>query len=78
MPRIIIISNRLPVTAEKGKSKLIYHPSVGGLATGMSPLQKEYECLWVGCPGIAREQHNAKEKESLVKELKKTGNYPVF
>ncbi len=78
MPRIIIISNRLPVTAEKGKSKLIYHPSVGGLATGMSPLQKEYECLWVGWPGIAREQLNAKEKESLVKELKKTGNYPVF
>ena len=78
MPRIIIISNRLPVTVEKGKSKLIYHPSVGGLATGMSPLQKEYECLWVGWPGIAREQLNAKEKESLVKELKKTGNYPVF
>lgn len=78
MARIIIISNRLPVTVEKYKDKLAYRPSVGGLATGMSSLQKDYECLWVGWPGIDRDQLNSKERVNLVKELGKMGNYPVF
>ena len=78
MARIIIISNRLPVTVEKYKDKLAYRPSVGGLATGMSSLQKDYECLWVGWPGIDRDQLNSKERANLIKELGKMGNYPVF
>jgi len=56
MARIIIVSNRLPVTAKKQKDKLSYQQSVGGLATGMSSFHENYECLWVGWPGIAKDE----------------------
>jgi len=78
MSRIIVVSNRLPVTVKKEKDKLSYHQSVGGLATGMSSFQKDYQCLWVGWPGLAREQINGDEKEELVRKLDQSGNYPVF
>ena len=78
MSRIIIVSNRLPVTVKKAKNKLNYQQSVGGLATGMSSFQKEYQCLWVGWPGLARDQINADEKEELIKKMDEMGNYPVF
>ena len=71
MPRIIIISNRLPVTAEKGKREADLPSQCRRAGNWYVPFTKEYECLWVGWPGIAREQLNAKEKESLVKELKR-------
>lgn len=78
MSRIVIVSNRLPVTVKKVKEKLSYQQSVGGLATGMSSFQKDYKCLWAGWPGISRENLNSDEKESLVKNMDKMGNYPVF
>lgn len=78
MSRIIIVSNRLPVTIKKNKDKLTYQQSVGGLATGISSLQKEHECLWVGWPGIARDGLDNEEKDDLLKKMDKMGNYPVF
>lgn len=78
MARIIIVSNRLPVTVKREKEKLSYHQSVGGLATGMSSFHKDYQCLWVGWPGLAREQINGDEKEELIEKLDQSGNYPVF
>lgn len=78
MARIIIVSNRLPVTVKREKDKLSYHQSVGGLATGMSSFHKDYQCLWVGWPGLAREQINGDEKEELIEKLDQSGNYPVF
>ncbi len=78
MSRIIIVSNRLPVTVKKIKDKLSYQQSVGGLATGMSSFQKNYQCLWVGWPGLAREQINSEEKDILLKKMDQMGNYPVF
>ncbi len=78
MSRIVVVSNRLPVTVKKEKDKLSYQQSVGGLATGMSSFQKDYECLWVGWPGLAREQINGDEKEDLIKKMDQMGNYPVF
>jgi trehalose 6-phosphate synthase/phosphatase len=78
MARIIIVSNRLPVTVKKEKDKLSYEQSVGGLATGMSSFHKDYKCLWVGWPGLAREQISGDEKEELIEKLDQSGNYPVF
>ncbi|HVE85355.1 MAG TPA: trehalose-6-phosphate synthase, partial [Myxococcales bacterium] len=75
MGRLVIVSNRLPVTVRAGPSG---EPQVarspGGLATGLSGPHQESEGLWVGWPGDlsglsppAREQARAElEAQRLV------------
>ncbi len=63
MKRLIIISNRLPITAEKNGNDITINKSVGGLATGMSSLSKEYNCIWIGFSGIPSEQFSNTEEE---------------
>ena len=38
MSRLIIVSNRLPVSVSRKKDKIHYHQSVGGVATGIASL----------------------------------------
>lgn len=78
MSRIIIISNRLPITIKKNKNGLVFEQSAGGLATGMSTLQEKNERLWIGWPGIANEQLNNGDKDSLQTKMTAMGYYPVF
>ena len=52
MERIIIVSNRLPITIVKRKNDLSFQPSVGGLATGLGSIYDSYNSIWVGWPGI--------------------------
>ena len=69
MGRIIIISNRLPVTIKKDNNKLEYHKSIGGLATGLKSYHQQADSIWVGWPGIATEEISEKEKTKIQKEL---------
>ena len=50
-PRVLIVSNRLPVTvrAERGDVQVV--PSAGGLATGLRGPHEKSGGLWVGWPG---------------------------
>ena len=50
-PKLIIVSNRLPVTATLERKKVSVKTSMGGLATGLEPVRKEQESVWVGWPG---------------------------
>jgi trehalose 6-phosphate synthase/phosphatase len=76
MSRLVIISNRLPITINREGSELHYHPSAGGLATGLNSLDESYNKLWIGWPGqdIADEW----EKESIRTDLGKRDLAPVF
>jgi trehalose 6-phosphate synthase/phosphatase len=50
--RLLIVSNRLPVTVRvgaDGSSELI--PAAGGLARGLAPWHERCQGLWVGWPG---------------------------
>ena len=76
MPRLIIISNRLPITIDKKEGELMYHPSAGGLATGLSSLDESIEKLWIGWPGKAIEDDW--EQAAIKNDLKKEGLVPVF
>lgn len=51
-PRILVVSNRLPVRLERQDNGFRYRPSVGGLATTLDALRKEMSMLWVGTPGL--------------------------
>ena len=51
MKRLIIVSNRLPITIDNSDGHLNYYPSSGGLATGLASLGDDIEKIWVGWPG---------------------------
>jgi len=76
LSRLIIISNRLPVTIDKKAGELIYYPSAGGLATGLNSLSKDIEKIWVGWPG--RVVKDEEERKVIRQELAKDKLYPVF
>jgi len=78
MARILIVSNRLPVTASKKKDKINFLPSAGGLATGMSSFYQDYDCQWIGWPGIVKDRIDKKGQLEIVAKLEKFNNYPVF
>ena len=72
MRRILVISNRLPLTVTKRENRIRYHPSVGGLATGLSSLSKTYQNIWFGWPGIAAERVKT-DRTRIKRKLKDRG-----
>ncbi|MBN1927574.1 MAG: bifunctional alpha,alpha-trehalose-phosphate synthase (UDP-forming)/trehalose-phosphatase [Prolixibacteraceae bacterium] len=77
MKRIHIISNRLPFNVEKKEEKFILTPSVGGLATGMKSIYKNYKGYWIGWPGIAKDKLIDNDQEKINKAFLKEKCVPV-
>ena len=78
MSKLIIVSNRLPVSMERRKGKVNFQQSAGGLATGISSFYKTYESIWIGWPGIDSDKIE-KNKEEIRKRLISEFNcHPVF
>lgn len=77
MQRLLIISNRLPVSVEKRKRGLRFEPSIGGLATGLKSFYKSYNSTWIGWPGINLEKIK-EEQQDVEARLLSEGCYPVF
>lgn len=88
--RLLIVSNRLPVTVIKDGDDLRFHESVGGLASGLqayldylkscplSPIQcgqPQLDFVWIGWPGITVEDG---QKDSLRSKLSTFHAHPVF
>jgi trehalose 6-phosphate synthase/phosphatase len=79
MNRLLIVSNRLPVTIQKKKGKLSFNQSVGGLVTGLGSVYKSFNSKWVGWCGIASERIDLEEKKTIEARLdKEFSSYPVF
>ncbi len=53
--RLVIVSNRLPVSVKKVDGKLEYAPSIGGVATALASYIESDQAKWIGWPGIAAE-----------------------
>ena len=52
MPKLIIVSNRLPINVTgKAENKWIVNKSSGGLVSALTGLQKNAEFVWLGWPG---------------------------
>lgn len=85
MKRLLIISNRLPVTVSLKEGEFKFKTSVGGLVSGLSAyldslkgiseIQPQY--IWVGWPGITIEDEK-KQKELNEILLKKYSAYPIY
>ncbi|MBN1255164.1 MAG: bifunctional alpha,alpha-trehalose-phosphate synthase (UDP-forming)/trehalose-phosphatase [Deltaproteobacteria bacterium] len=69
MRRLLIVSNRLPVSIERKRGQFHFQPSAGGVATGLGSFYKSYNSLWIGWPGITVAKKDENEKEILEKRL---------
>ncbi len=69
--RVVIISNRLPISVSKENGEIEIHLSSGGLATGLASYHSEHGGLWIGWPGYNpttdKEKHGLKNR--LLKEV---------
>jgi trehalose 6-phosphate synthase/phosphatase len=79
MERLIIVSNRLPLTIQTGRdSKINIKPSIGGLATGMKSIYKNYDSIWFGWPGLDEGKISGDMKQRIEKRLESEKCYPVY
>jgi trehalose 6-phosphate synthase/phosphatase len=79
MNRLLIVSNRLPVTIQKKKNTLYFNQSFGGLATGLGSFYKTFNSKWIGWGGIPSERIDVEEKKIIKTKLEKEfSSYPVF
>lgn len=79
MNRLLIVSNRLPVTAERKAGELSFRASVGGLATGIGAYHAANESVWVGWPDVPDKRLDAAAKKRITKRLRdEHGCHPVF
>ena len=75
--KLIIISNRLPLKANKSDNgKFEFSRSEGGLTTGLDSLEMDLEKHWVGWPGAFAETTD--EQEEITKHLDTFKFHPVF
>jgi trehalose 6-phosphate synthase/phosphatase len=74
--RLLIVSNRLPVSATVGDGALRLSNADGGLATGLRPWHQSSNGLWIGWPGDAA-HFSPTQRAQLDDELQRTGLVPV-
>src|SRR5690606_39869408 len=75
--RLLIVSNRLPVTARLSGGDVRLTAASGGLATGMKPWHEGSGGLWIGWPGdVAR--FNQAQRAALDAQLHDRNIVPVY
>ena len=78
MGRLLIISNRLPVSISQSEDSLTVTPSVGGVATGLASFYETRESRWIGWPGLCIEDCRAEDIEEIRIRLNAMNCQPVF
>jgi trehalose 6-phosphate synthase/phosphatase len=79
MQRLIIVSNRLPVTVEKRKGKIAFRQSVGGVASGLASITRPREAVWVGWAEVPSARVSTAEKADIADRLwNEYGSKPLF
>lgn len=76
MSKLIISSNRLPVTATIVDGQIMLNSSAGGLATGLAPLM-DGETIWVGWSGLTTDETPSGLTEELTLGLRSRNLVPV-
>ncbi len=76
--KLILVSNRLPVTVVKKGNRLRLQQSTGGLATALASLHKVFGGAWVGWPGITSDRVEGNDWRRIEEELRREGLIPVL
>lgn len=74
--KLIIISNRLPLTLIEENNEYKVKTSAGGLATGLNSLETPLEKHWIGWPGIHITSQLAKDE--IDAKLSSRNFHPVY
>jgi trehalose 6-phosphate synthase/phosphatase len=75
--RLIVVSNRLPLSLRRGPAGWVAEPSSGGLASALGPILKARGGLWIGWPGHAPREQCAERQELLAQWTASHGYVPV-
>lgn len=76
--RLIMVSNRLPISVVRHGSGVRFLPSVGGLATGLSSFYQTYRGQWIGWPGLEGEEISGDEAITIGNRMGFEGCFPVI
>jgi trehalose 6-phosphate synthase len=71
--RIVIVSNRLPITIRRDGLSYHIRPSSGGLVTALQPLLRESTGVWIGWTGT----DELPEIERLLEEYPRQNNFAL-
>lgn len=75
--KLIVVSNRLPVSVSRKKKQIRLKESPGGLATGLRSLKQQKKVFFIGWPGYI--PRNSREKNYIKERLINEHQcYPVF
>ncbi|HEU4405222.1 MAG TPA: bifunctional alpha,alpha-trehalose-phosphate synthase (UDP-forming)/trehalose-phosphatase [Polyangiaceae bacterium] len=77
MSRLLIVSNRLPVSLRHEQGAVQVVPSAGGLATAMSGPHERLGALWVGWPGEVGKASEA-ERKAIDERLRALRTAPIY
>lgn len=75
--RIIVVSNRLPLTIRRAKEGWRSERSAGGLATAINPILKRLGGLWIGWPGDSTDTDDPERQRLLDQWEASSGYIPV-
>ena len=78
MDRLIIVSNRLPYTIRVVNDQIDITASVGGLATGMKSIYKNFNSRWFGSSDFEQNELDPEIRMKIEKELEKENCEPVY
>ena len=68
--RLIVLSNRLPVTVRRNRGRLAVERSAGGLVAAMDPAMRQRGGVWIGWPGAQLKPAERIEIEGSPYELR--------
>jgi trehalose 6-phosphate synthase len=74
-PRVVFVSNRLPIVAEHEAMGWTARASSGGLVTALKPLLKRSRGMWIGWAGTAA--LDGAELDTLMQALSKENGYQM-
>ncbi len=77
MSRLIIVANRLPITAHMDGAGVVVAPSTGGLATGLRGPHERSNGMWIGWPGELP-RLNGTQQRALEARLSEFRLIPVY
>ena len=76
MSRLLIVSNRLPVTVKVERGDFAIARSVGGLATGLRGPHEQSDSLWIGWPGDVT-RFDANQRVRIDRKLADLRSVPI-
>ena len=75
--RLLIVSNRLPITTKISGDQITFSQASGGLATGLRSCHERSGGVWIGWPGLTS-RLSPKQRSDLDRQLAELRIVPIY